>query len=632
MNEIPDMVQTIFVDRCLVVVWIRVYWFWSRSERDGNGGRILVASVLGRHLHMRRVSHVGVACRRQEWEGDALVHRDKVTTGRYVAIPTAVRFLKRLGRTELSQAILDRERSCHRFSGLFGVPAWCSTRSRRVAWSGGKVVPCVGCMFFVKSFRLRRRRTLLSRPGCDRPTRRDKISYCDMSWRRDQKAALTSVAITAEGSALHAFGDLVIRISAFDMNGFGEWCIGTHNALLWWFVGLHNSLALLVVVERQLDLTSVTARLRVAVPRDGRYLYPLWVLVSRGTLSTTLFSVVVRRLFQNASSIGSPRFCVSQAPVCAWGLSRYSDTVEVLSSSWTPSLSGRVVVRLRERRQGTATCCGGSVGLHSSLSLLVVVERQLDLTSVTGRLRGSSCAVLSGLDTDVMNQKSVPCGSIVLSGSCFATSCCGGLVGLHSSLALLVVVERQLDLTSVTARLRGSSCAVLSGVGTDVVVVSERRLTGCGLTGYGVPWWWHSCICVSVVVPRDGSRAPPCARPAHPAAPSRGPSQPPRPSFVLVGPSRAPAPCRVAPAPHHIVHLRGPPPQPPATPPKSPHGPHDTNRLLPATPQELVASSCGLRMAPFAGLCIGCRSTDYSHRLRHFSAASSLRSSCQSHP
>ncbi|MQM15705.1 hypothetical protein Taro_048656 [Colocasia esculenta] len=36
------------------------------------------------------------------------------------------------------------------------------------------------------------------------------------------------------------------------------------------------------------------------------------------------------------------------------------------------------------------------------------------------------------------------------------------------------------------------------------VVVGERRLTGCGLIGCGVPWWWHNCICVSVVVPRGG--------------------------------------------------------------------------------------------------------------------------------
>ncbi|MQL71423.1 hypothetical protein Taro_003766, partial [Colocasia esculenta] len=68
-------------------------------------------------------------------------------------------------------------------------------------------------------------------------------------------------------------------------------------------------------------------------------------------VTSALPSLVVRRLFRNASSVGIPRFCVSQARECARGLSRYSGTVEVLSSSWTPSLSGRVVVRLRKRRQ-----------------------------------------------------------------------------------------------------------------------------------------------------------------------------------------------------------------------------------------------------------------------------------------
>ncbi|MQL91740.1 hypothetical protein Taro_024356 [Colocasia esculenta] len=41
--------------------------------------------------------------------------------------------------------------------------------------------------------------------------------------------------------------------------------------------------------------------------------------------------------------------------------------------------------------------------LVSTVPWLVLVERQLDLSSVTARLRGSSCVVLSGLDTSVMN-------------------------------------------------------------------------------------------------------------------------------------------------------------------------------------------------------------------------------------
>ncbi|MQM02357.1 hypothetical protein Taro_035120 [Colocasia esculenta] len=95
---------------------------------------------------------------------------------------------KMVGRTELSQALLDRERSCRGFFERFGIPAW--------------------------------RRTLLSRPGRNRPTRRNRVSYRDMSWCRDQKAALTSFAATAEGSISHAFGDLVIQISVFDVYGF----------------------------------------------------------------------------------------------------------------------------------------------------------------------------------------------------------------------------------------------------------------------------------------------------------------------------------------------------------------------------------------------------------------------------
>ncbi|MQL90624.1 hypothetical protein Taro_023218 [Colocasia esculenta] len=92
----------------------------------------------------------------------------------------------------------------------------------------------------------------------------------------------------------------------------------------------------------------------------------------------------------------------------------------------------------------------------------VFVVLGLDLSSMTARLRGSSCVVLFGLDTGVMNQ-------------------CG----------LLVVVL---------------PIEVCPGVGTVVVVVGEWRLTGCGLThvvcpvvGTVVsrfcPWWsalwWH---------------------------------------------------------------------------------------------------------------------------------------------
>ncbi|MQM09817.1 hypothetical protein Taro_042692 [Colocasia esculenta] len=85
--------------------------------------------------------------------------------------------------------------------------------------------------------------------------------------------------------------------------------------------------------------------------------------------------------------VGSPRFCVSQARECARGLSRCSGTVEVLSSSWTPSLSGRVVVRLRERRQWDSDLLWWFGWSPQFFGFTYVVELQLDFTSVTARLR-----------------------------------------------------------------------------------------------------------------------------------------------------------------------------------------------------------------------------------------------------
>ncbi|MQM12860.1 hypothetical protein Taro_045780 [Colocasia esculenta] len=61
---------------------------------------------------------------------------------------------KKAGRTEVSQVLLDQGRSC---CGRFGVPAWCSMRSRRedVTRSGGNAAPCLDCAFFVKFYPLR---------------------------------------------------------------------------------------------------------------------------------------------------------------------------------------------------------------------------------------------------------------------------------------------------------------------------------------------------------------------------------------------------------------------------------------------------------------------------------------------
>ncbi|MQM11805.1 hypothetical protein Taro_044716 [Colocasia esculenta] len=109
---------------------------------------------------------------------------------------------------------------------------------------------------------------------------------------------------------------------------------------------------------------------------------------------SALLSLVVRRLFRNASSVGSPRFCVSQARECTRGLSGCSGTVEVLSSFWTPSLSGRVVIRLRERRQWYNDLLWWFGWSPQFFGFTCVVEPQLDLTSMTARLRVSGDSLI----------------------------------------------------------------------------------------------------------------------------------------------------------------------------------------------------------------------------------------------
>ncbi|MQM06304.1 hypothetical protein Taro_039124, partial [Colocasia esculenta] len=138
-------------------------------------------------------------------------------------------------------------------------------------------------------------------------------------------------------------------------------------------------------------------------------------MCSRGLRSVHKFRCaweVVLRLPLLPLQLGAPVSKVSQARGSARGLSRYSGTVRVLSSSWTPSLSGRVVVRLRERRQWDsdfALVVGGTDASRRTGPQLVLfpvphfrelrpeslkvtgmslqVERQLDLSSVAARLR-----------------------------------------------------------------------------------------------------------------------------------------------------------------------------------------------------------------------------------------------------
>ncbi|MQM08267.1 hypothetical protein Taro_041118 [Colocasia esculenta] len=99
---------------------------------------------------------------------------------------------------------------------------------------------------------------------------------------------------------------------------------------------------------------------------------------------------------------------------CARGLSQYSCCT--IESTLVPSLSCFLVPHFREVRPESLKVlgmglqlCGLQVWcwLVSTVLWLVLVERQLDLSSVTARLRGSSCVVLSGLDTGLISQLSV---------------------------------------------------------------------------------------------------------------------------------------------------------------------------------------------------------------------------------
>ncbi|MQM17331.1 hypothetical protein Taro_050299 [Colocasia esculenta] len=74
---------------------------------------------------------------------------------------------------------------------------------------------------------------------------------------------------------------------------------------------------------------------------------------------------------------------------------------------------------------------------------------------------------------------------------------CG--VGWSPQLFDFFLVERQLDLSSVTARLRGCSCVVLSGLDTGLISKfdSFEVCPGDGtvvttVVVCGVPEWWHS--------------------------------------------------------------------------------------------------------------------------------------------
>ncbi|MQL96368.1 hypothetical protein Taro_029046 [Colocasia esculenta] len=203
-----------------------------------------------------------------------------------------------------------------------------------------------------------------------------------MSGRRDQKATLSHVTITAKGPALHGFGD------------FGRCFRDVSVCMAHTVVVLGNEGSGHRVTEDKLFLTLVQWFVMKNIVTVV-FVFQWWYLVVVGrVLNATAVGVafwfplfwVDVCMYAAGRTLGWPADVRSGKATVTYVAT--SGTIEVLSSSWTPSLSGRVVVRLRERRQGTVTCCGGLVGLHNSLALLVVVERQLDLTSVIARLRG----------------------------------------------------------------------------------------------------------------------------------------------------------------------------------------------------------------------------------------------------
>ncbi|MQL68599.1 hypothetical protein Taro_000883 [Colocasia esculenta] len=69
--------------------------------------------------------------------------------------PNRCAVFKQAGQTELSQALLDQGRSYCGSVKQFGIPAEFSSRFRRedVARSGGNAAPCMDCVFFVKWYR-----------------------------------------------------------------------------------------------------------------------------------------------------------------------------------------------------------------------------------------------------------------------------------------------------------------------------------------------------------------------------------------------------------------------------------------------------------------------------------------------
>ncbi|MQM13803.1 hypothetical protein Taro_046729, partial [Colocasia esculenta] len=182
-------------------------------------------------------------------------------------------------------------------------------------------------------------------------------------------------------------------------------------------------------------------------------------------------SVVVQRLFKNASLVGYPMFCVSQARVFVV-LGVCPDavcTIEVcviFVDTLTPVFE--LYIRLRETRQRAATCV-----CVVACSVLVVGGTD------TSRRTGLQLVLFSSASL-YRAQAGVPKGSRHGPAAVWSTGVL--LVGLHCSWLYCVVVERQLDLSSVTV----VACVCDSLVEVLLIVVCP----GSGTVLVVVSWWY----------------------------------------------------------------------------------------------------------------------------------------------
>ncbi|MQL86735.1 hypothetical protein Taro_019269 [Colocasia esculenta] len=181
-------------------------------------------------------------------------------------ILNCTQFITQVIQIELSTLCLARGRSCCGDLGRFGISEWFSERSRHedIAWSGGDAVSWVVCVFFAK--RLFRNTSLVGYPRfCVSQARVFVVlGVCPGT------LYIVEVCVVFLDTLTHVFelyvwlrerwqrgSDLELRPESLEVPGMGLQLCGLQ---VWcWLV---STVLWFVLVERQLDLSSVTARLR----------------------------------------------------------------------------------------------------------------------------------------------------------------------------------------------------------------------------------------------------------------------------------------------------------------------------------------------------------------------------------